>query len=392
MYKPTTALKKIQAMEGRLRIVQGGARAGKSIAILLILIAEAQSKGGLRISVVSESMPHLKRGVIRDFIDIMQKHDYFKEDRWNKTDKIYTYETGSFIEFFSADDSGKVRGPARDILFINEANGVPYEIYTQLALRTSDYIFLDYNPVAEFWVHDELIPNHVHSYEQITYLDNEYIPPEIRKELLARKDNKNFWQIFGLGELGDFEGKIFKDWKIIDEIPHEARLEVRGLDFGFSNDPAVIVDIYKYNQGFIVDEQLHSTGFKNRQIAEFVNNLYEPKTLMIADSAEPKSIDEISEFGINIIGAEKGPGSVNAGINYVQDQRMSITKRSVGTIKDYRNYLWQTDKIGKQLNKPSHDFSDGMDAIRYGMEYFSPNDNESEEVYTTGDFSRGLFG
>lgn len=379
-------------MDKRLKIVQGGARSGKTISILLILISLAQTEPGLRISVVSESLPHLKKGAIRDFLDIMDKHNYYKESRWNKTDKIYTFETGSFIEFFSADDSGKVRGPARDVLFINECNGLNYDIYTQLALRTAGDIYLDYNPVAEFWVHEELIPKHEHSFEIITYLDNEFIPEQVKKELLSRKDNKNFWQIFGLGELGDFEGKIYKDWKIIDEIPHEARLEVRGLDFGFSRDPAVLVDIYRYNQGYIVDEQLHSIGWKNRPIAEFIGNLTEPQTLVIADSAEPKSIEEISEYGVNIIGCDKRPGSVNAGISFVQDQRVSITKRSIDTIKDYRNYLWATDRTGKQLNKPSHNYSDGCDAIRYAMEYFKPNDDEDNNlVYTSGDFKAGFW-
>lgn len=370
MYGRTKALDKILTMDKRLRIVQGGARAGKTVAILLILIDIAQTRQGKIISVVSETFPHLKRGALRDFLDIMKTQGYYKEQLWNRTDSIYTFETGSIIEFFSADQSSKVRGPARNILFINECNNISYETYTQLAIRTSEYIYLDYNPVAEFWVNEELIPNHEHTFNIITYKDNELLSEEIIKEIESRKNNKNFWQVFGLGLVGDAEGRIYSDWQIIDEIPHTARLERYGLDFGYSFDPTAIVAIHYHDGGYILDEITFQKGLTNKQIADVLNNV--PKALVVADSAEPKSIDELKLYGVNVIGAQKGPGSVSQGIQNVRKERISMTKRSVNLIKAYRNYMWKTDKDGNILNVPDHAFSDAMDACRYGMESMRP--------------------
>ena len=386
-FKHTTALDKILALKSRVKIVQGGSSAGKTIAILLILMDIAQTQKGLLLSVVSETMPHLKRGAIRDFLNIMEFHKYFKEDRWNRSDFIYTFETGSKIEFFSADSSDKVRGPRRDILFINECNNISYETYTQLAVRTKIDIYLDYNPVAEFWAITDLKGKENHDFTILTYLDNEGLPETIVKEIESRRESKNFWKVYGLGELGDMEGKIYKDWDIIDDIPHEARLERYGLDFGYSNDPTAIVAIYYYNGGYILDEITHKKGLSNKQIADILNN-QENSVLVVADSAEPKSIDEIKDYGINILGAKKGPGSVNQGIQYVQAQQISVTKRSTNIIKAYRNYLWKTDKEGKIINEPDHYLSDQMDSVRYGMDDLRPNeDGEDEDFNLYSDYS-----
>lgn len=381
-YSATTATKRIAAMRQRVRAVCGGTSASKTVSIVLYLIHKAQSdKIPTLTSIVSESFPHLKRGVMRDFLLIMQEHRYFKDDRWNKTDYTYTFETGSKIEFFSADQPDKVRGPRRDRLFINEANNIPYEAYDQLEVRTKEFIFLDWNPTNEFWFYSELKGKRDDvDFITLTYKDNEALSPEIVKTIEQRKGNKHWWQVYGLGQLGEVEGKIYKDWAIIDEIPHEAKLEVRGLDFGFSNDPTVLQDIYKYNGGYIIDERLRQKGMHNDKIAQFIKNLDEPQTLVIADSAEPKSIDEISMYGVSIIGAEKGQGSVKRGIDFVQSQKMSVTKRSINTIKSYRNYLWKVDKDGKILNVPDHEWSDEMDAIRYGMSNFYPSDDEDTKL------------
>lgn len=370
MYKRTTAVNKIIKCKKRIRVIQGGSSAGKTIAILLILIDIAQSQKGKLISVVSETIPHLKRGAIRDFLSIMEEHHYYKEANWNRTDYIYTFETGSKIEFFSADAPDKVRGPRRDILFINEANNVPFDTYTQLAIRTNEFIYLDYNPVSQFWVHDEVIPKQDHDFIILTYKDNEGLPESIVQEIESRKGNRYFWQVYGLGELGDSEGKIFNGWAMIDEIPHEARLERYGLDFGYSNDPSAIVAVYYYNGGYILDEILFQKGMSNKQIADTLLN--QPKAMIVADSAEPKSIDEIRSYGLNCIPATKGQGSVSQGIQAVQAQQISVTKRSVNIIKEYRNYLWETDKEGRITNVPEHTWSHSMDAIRYAMNSLVP--------------------
>lgn len=365
-YQRTTATEKILQLNKRIRAVAGGTAASKTFSIMMWLVDYAQTNKNELISVVSESFPHLRRGAMRDFLLIMEEHGYFDESLWSKTEYTYTFPTGSKIEFFSADQPGKVRGPRREVLFINEANNVPYETFTQLEIRTKKIIWLDWNPVSSFWWYEDYMPNNNnYNFITLTYKDNEALSPDIVASIESKKYNKNFWQVYGLGQLGEAEGRIYTDWAIIDDIPHEARLERRGLDFGYTNDPTAIIAIYRWNGGFVLDEEVYQTGLKNREIADAIKNL--PKALVIADSAEPKSIDELKELGINIIPAPKGQGSVLQGIQYVQDQRISVTKRSVNLIKEYRNYLWLTDRDGKIINEPSPYMNHGLDAVRYGM-------------------------
>lgn len=354
-------------MKKRIRAVQGGTSASKTISILLYLIARAQSDTKPTLtSIVSESFPHLKRGAIRDFVMIMEEHNYFKEPRWNRTDYTYTFETGSKIEFFSADQPGKVRGPRRDRLFINEANNVPYEAFDQLEVRTKEFIFLDWNPTNEFWYYDQVANRTDVEHLILTYKDNEALSKEIIDSIEQRKNRKGWWKVYGEGLLGEVEGKIYKGWEILEELPRFARLERRGLDFGYSNDPSAVIDIYYADGGYIWDEVLFTKGLSNKRIADTIL-AQETQCLVVADSAEPKSIDEIKSYGVNIVGADKGKDSVAQGIQLIQDQKIAITKRSINAIKEYRNYLWKTDKDGKILNIPEHEFSHAMDAGRYAM-------------------------
>lgn len=366
-YIATTATKKITALKKRIRCVQGGTAASKTISILLYLIHRAQSdKTPTITSIVSESLPHLKKGAIRDFLNILETHDYYQDSRWNKTDYTYTFETGSKIEFFGVESGDKVKGPRRDRLFINEASNVSFEAFEQLEVRTRELIFLDWNPSSEFWFYTE-IKDKRNDLEHIvlTYKDNEALDPATIASIEQRKSRKGWWAVYGLGLLGEVEGKIYKDWKIIDEIPHEARLERYGLDFGYTNDPSAIVAVYYYNGGYILDEVVFQKGLSNRQIADLLLN--QPTAIVVADSAEPKSIDEIGGYGLSLVPAKKGTDSVRNGIQLVQQQRISITKRSVNLIKEYRNYLWATDRNGKILNEPEHAFSHSMDSVRYAI-------------------------
>lgn len=376
MYQQTTATRKLLKLTKRIRGVSGGTSASKTISILLWLIQHASTHNNLKISVVSETFPHLKRGAMRDFLNIMTEHRFFKDSQWNKTDCIYTFTNGSFIEFFSADQPGKVRGPRRDVLFINEANNIPYETYEQLEIRTKDTIWLDWNPVSEFWWYDQVLNKQDVDFTTLTYKDNEGLDQKIVDAIESRKHNANWWRVYGEGQLGVSEGRVYTDWQIIDTIPHEARLERRGLDFGYTNDPTALVDVYYYNGGFILDEQLYRKGLSNKQIADFIMQLSKD-VLVMADSAEPKSIDDIRLFGVNVLGANKGPGSVNQGIQFVQDQKISVTKRSVNLLKEYRNYLWQTDKDGKIINTPEDIWNHCMDAIRYALESYRPQEEMS---------------
>lgn len=387
MYQVTTTYKKLLNLTKRIRIVQGGSSAGKTISLLLYLIdfATNPDNKNITISVVSATLPHLKRGAIRDFINILQDTNYYKEDRWNKTNFIYTFETGNTIEFFSADQPSKVRGPRRDVLFINECNNLPFETYTQLAIRTNDFIFLDYNPVSEFWVHTEIIPKFEHDFLIVTYKDNEALPETVVQELESRRNNKAFWTVYGEGKIGEAEHRIYKGWVMVDEIPHEARLVRYGLDFGYTNDPTAITAIYYYNGGYILDEVIYQKGLSNKDIADILT--VNPKATVIADSAEPKSIDEIKSYGVIVLPASKGQGSINQGIQYIQEQRISVTKRSTNLWKEYSNYLWMTDKDGKILNVPQDFLNHCLDSIRYGFDKINP-DNQIPKFIPQNNFQQ----
>lgn len=368
MYQMTTAVEKIAALQKRIRVIQGGTSAGKTVAILMLLIQIAQQKRKA-ISVTSESLPHLKRGAMREFFNILKTHQYYQEANHNKSDLVYNFpETGSYIEFFGADDPAKLRGPRRDILFMNEANNLSFETFEQLEPRTTNTILLDFNPVSEFWAHDEVVPHMESDFIVLTYKDNEGLAPSIVKTIESRKErNPNWWRIYGEGQIGEKEGQVYDNWKPIDSIPDEARLERRGMDFGYTNDPSTIVDVYKWNDAIVLDERLYRSGMKNPELAGFLKGLEEPQTLVVADSAEPKSIDEIKGRGIRIVGAVKGQGSVNFGIDTVQDQTIYVTKRSVNIWKEQRNYLWKIDRDGNLLNVPEEGFDHTMDALRYAI-------------------------
>ena len=366
-FAETTALHRIANLKKKIRAIQGGTSAGKTIAWLLYLIALSQTDEEKKLtSIVSESMPHLKKGAIRDFKNIMQAHHYWNDRQWNATDSIYTFETGSQIEFFSADNSDKLRGGRRDRCLMNEANNMTLDSFDQLEVRTREFIGMDWNPTSEFWFYSEVL-NQREDVDHIilTYKENEALSQEIISSIESRKNRPVWWKVYGEGQLGELEGVVYTGWRPIDEVPEDARLKSIGLDFGYTNDPTAAVAIYEYNNGFIFDEVIYRKGMSNKAIADALAT-YE-NTLIIADSAEPKSIDEIKMYGLNIIPSVKGPGSVLQGIQFVQDQSISVTNRSTNLIKEQRGYLWDTDNTGKVLNKPQDFLNHCMDAIRYGL-------------------------
>lgn len=318
---------------------------------------------------------------MRDFLQILKEHNYYKDANWNRTNYTYTFETGSVIEFFSADQPDKLRGARRDRLFINEANNVAFEAFQQLEVRTKELIYLDWNPTTEFWYYTDvkLQRNDVEELT-VTYKDNEALDPQIVASIEQRKNNKSWWQVYGLGQLGEIESRIYRNWQIIDEIPHEAKLERTGIDFGYYADPTVIVDVYYYNGGYIWDEILYQRGtVENKKIADALKSKPE-KALAKADRSESRSVDEIKSYDVMIMPSNGGKGSVLAGISFIQAQKISVTKRSVNIIKEYRNYIWTTDRDGKIINEPEHSYSHSMDAGRYGMEdlYLESRNNEAE--------------
>lgn len=374
MISDTTSTRKVFQLRKRIRAVAGGTSASKTISILIWLIDYCQSSKNVNklCTVVSESYPHLSHGAILDFQMIMKDRGYWREDLWHDTKHVYTFETGNKLEFTAIDNYGKAHGPRRDVLFVNECNNLAYNIVDQLIVRTRELVWLDWNPTNEFWFYTEMLGLRDDiDFITLTYMDNEALDPVTIAEIESHKNNKGWWQVYGLGQLGTLEGRIYRDWIEVDDVPEEARLTRRGLDFGFTNDPTVIEDLYRYNEGFLIDEVTYQKGLSNRTIGEIILN--REKTLTVADSAEPKSIQEILDYGVNIIGAVKGQGSVYQGIQFVQAQKIYITKRSVKTLKAYRNYLFMTDKNGKVTNDPDdtiHEWSNPMDAIRYGLDSF----------------------
>jgi phage terminase large subunit len=230
-YAITTATRKIAALTKRIRAVPGGTSAGKTIGIEQVLIDACQRDNpGDITSIVSESFPHLKRGAIRDFLSILQTQQYYDDRRWNKSDYVYTFETGAQLEFFSADQPSKVRGPRRKRLFINEANNVPFETFEQLEVRTTDEIYLDWNPTNEFWYYTDVKGKRDDVDElTLTYRDNEGLAPSIVTSIEQRKNRAGWWKVYGEGQLGEVEGKIYNNWQIIDDVPHVAPMD-RGTD------------------------------------------------------------------------------------------------------------------------------------------------------------------
>jgi phage terminase large subunit len=375
----TTAINKIEALKKRVKIIQGGTSAGKTYGIIPILITKASTYANQEISIVAESIPHLRRGALKDFLRIMKSTNRFFEQRFNKSLLRYEFSNGSVIEFFSADDSSKLRGARRDILYINECNNVNFESYNELSIRTKKEVYLDFNPANEFWVHTELKDETDSDFLILTYKDNEALDERIVKEIEKNRDKAatsaywaNWWRVYGLGEIGMLEGVVFSNWKIIDTIPTEAKLIGIGLDFGYTNDPTAIIEVYNYNGQRIVNELKYQTGMLNSDIAKEL-----PKNVVVyADSSEPKSIDEIRRYGITIKGVTKGKDSINYGIDIMQQQNYLVTSQSTNLIKELRAYCWDQDKTGKQLNKPQGKQDHGIDALRYHeMETLGLNSN-----------------
>ncbi len=292
----------------------------------------------------------------------------FFDDRFNKTLLKYEFANGSFIEFFSADDSSKLRGARRDILYINECNNVPFEAYNELAIRTKKEVYLDFNPANEFWVHKELKDEPDSDFIILTYKDNEALDDSIVQQIEKNREKAstsaywaNWWKVYGEGQVGSLEGVVFNNWKQIDILPNEAKLIGIGLDFGYTNDPTAIIEVYNYNGTRIINELAYRTGMLNSDIAKLLPN----QVTIYADSAEPKSIEEIRRYGKTIKPVTKGKDSINYGIDVMQRQNYLVTSNSSNLIKELRSYCWDTDKTGMRLNKPIDHFNHAIDALRY---------------------------
>jgi phage terminase large subunit len=382
--KKTIAFHRLKELQSRIRIVKGGTSASKTVSILCLLINYAIRNDGKEISVVSESVPHLRRGALKDFLAILKGLNRYNDSQYNKSTLKYTFTNGSYIEFFSTDQPDKLRGARRTDLYINECNNVPFDAYTQLATRTSGTIWLDYNPSNLFWVDKELIGQPDTDYITLTYKDNDALPDSIVREIEKAKEKaktstywSNWWKVYGLGLQGSLEGVCIPDWKEIDRIPEDARLMAYGMDFGYSVDPTTLIALYKWNDAYIYDEVLYKKGMLNRDISRFISQ-QDIKENIVADSAEPKSIAELQGYGHSIYGVSKGRDSVVYGINLINQNEIYVTARSKNLKRELQGYVWAKDKEGNTLQKPTGEHPDCIDAARYVLTDQLENPNKGE--------------
>jgi len=370
----------------RFIINQGGTSSGKTYSTLQFLIVWAlRSEKTKLVSIVAESIPHLKRGAYRDFLKIIMEAGLYREEDHNRSD--FTYKLGTFhFEFFSADNDAKLRGARRDVLYVNECNNINWDAFTQLEIRTRYKIFLDFNPVSRFWVHTKVMQSgQKYSFIKSTYKDNvDHITNEplleqsiidaieSRKPVYDEDGNlvsgdEQFWKVYGLGETGQLEGVIFSNWDTVDSIPSDGKWTAYGLDFGFTNDPTAIIKAVYQGGELWVEELCFEPGLTNPDIVNKLKSFgIGPLDDIIADSAEPKSIAEIRRGGYRALrGVKKGPDSINNGIDILKRYKINIHKKSINLIEEFSNYQWMKTKDGEYLNKPNDNYNHGIDALRY---------------------------
>lgn len=364
-----------------ITINQGGTSSGKTYSIMQVLSLKALEESNLIITVTGQDIPNLKKGALRDLQTIISNSEYLQANikDFNKTDRIYTFRSNSIIEFQSYDDSQDARNGKRDYLFVNEANGVHYNVFSELFQRTSKHTWLDYNPTAQFWIHERKIMGWESSrLLRSTYKSNPFISDTILKKILSYEPTKKNiengtadeyrWKVYGLGEMAALEGVVFSNWKT-GNAPKEVEWTIYGLDFGYTNDPTALIEIKKQGNKLYLKELIYETGLTNRDISKKLGGF--ELTLndeIYADSAEPKSIDEIYEDNFNIYPALKGRDSILNGIDKIKQFTLIIEKNSYNLAKELQNYLWAEDKNGIKLNKPIDKFNHLLDALRYGVQ------------------------
>ena len=378
----TTALKRIEATLYEptfYKVIQGGASAGKTFAIITLLISYCQSYPDSLVTVVGLSYPHLEAGSIRDFTKIMKETNIWNPDLWNKSAKIYSFPNGSLLEFKSIDRMS-ARGPRRDVLFVNEANGISFETFQELATRTKDFCIVDFNPSAKFWAHEQLceaLPSDT-THITLTYKDNEALTAREVDNIESHKPKKgeepsNWWVVYGLGQIGSLEGNVYSGWELSDNetIVAQGKLVRYGLDFGFSNDETALVAVYEMPDGKLgLVEKLYRKGLLGSQYGDILRrNEVDPNILIVADSARPEIIAEIQKAGFRCIGADKNAGSVLRGIDRVAQRQIVYSGDNLK--REYLSYAWRKKRSGEVLDEPEDGNDHLMDAVRYAVDDLS---------------------
>lgn len=349
---------------------KGGTRSSKTWSTLQLLhLLCVNSEKPLVISCVAATLPMVKRGMQRDFKQMLLAENEWNEDSFNKSEGTYTYPNGCMIEFFGVDNASKVHGSARDILFVNEAQTIPREIFRQLDIRTRKKVIIDFNPVRKFWGETEFVGDRyltIHS----TYKDNPYLSEEQVSAIEKNQNDANWWRVYGEGETGGVEGNVYPEYEIIEDMPETFTGQCLGLDFGFVNDPTAIVDIRFQGWDLYVDLLCYETGLLNANIAEYltVNGLN--RIVTVCDNAEQKSIVELQQKRVKAMPCIKGRGSVAGGIAQVKQFKLHITKRSVKLLDELDNYKWIKDEAtDTYTNEPIDAWNHALDAMRYGVDY-----------------------
>ena len=344
---------------------QGGTSSGKTYSIIQVLFVLAAEQDKQIITIVGQDIPNLKAGALRDAISIYDASLPLKSliRSYNKSDRIFELTNGSILEFKSYDNAQDAKSGKRDYLFINEANGIDFPVYTELALRTKKRIFIDYNPNAEFWVHEHLIGKPGIKFIRSWHEHNPYLSDLVRQKIEALKDvDEETWKVYARGITGKIEGVIIRNWALCEEIPDGAKLIAYGLDFGFTNDETGCIGVWIQNGELWVNELLYETGLTNNDIAARLSFIKEE---LICDSAEPKSIEELRQLGMNAVAAEKGPDSIKNGIDILKRYRINVTRNSINLRKELGRYIWKMDKNGKNLNVPIDAWNHLIDPLRY---------------------------
>ena len=349
---------------------KGGTRSGKTWATLQMLhLLCTNTEKPLVVSCVAATLPMVKRGMLRDFKQMLLAEGMWHEDEYNKTEGTYTYPNGCMIEFFGVDNASKVHGSARDILFVNEAQSVPREIFRQLDIRTRKKVIIDFNPVRKFWGETEFVGDRyitIHS----TYKDNPYLSEEQVSAIEKNMNDANWWRVYGEGETGGVEGNVYPDYEVIEDMPETFTGRCLGLDFGFVNDPTAIVDIRFQGWDLYVDLLCYETGLLNANIAEYLVSNAINRVVTVCDNAEQKSIVELQQKRVKAMPCIKGRGSVAGGIAQVKQFKLHITKRSVKLLDELDNYKWIKDEAtDTYTNEPIDAWNHALDALRYGVDY-----------------------
>lgn len=367
-----------------VNVQQGGSSSGKTFCIIQYLFEQGAKHNNEVITVVAEDVPNLKGGAYRDAQTILQSDPVLRQwwpldkRHWNKSERRFTSLSGSVMEFKSYQDEYDARSGKRDRLFINEANAISHGIFEQLNLRTKKQTIIDFNPSARFWAHDKLEGNEDVEWNVTTFRDNAFIDPSIRDKILSYEPtpeniargtaNKYRWQVYGLGQVGRLEGLVFPGWKTTTEWPEEYKWRVFGMDFGFSNDPTTLIEIRYAHGALYWKEHIYETGLTNPDISDKLRDIaHDRNEIITADSAEPKSIEELKRLGWRVRPAEKGPDSIAHGIDALNRYNLYIHVSSKNLIEEFSSYTWKKDRNGDPMNKPEDKYNHGIDAGRYAV-------------------------